>query len=42
MIIRIYHKSKISYRTKCVLYDKGDKDGNKWYLKTPFYMIGLR
>ena len=19
-----------------VLYDKGDKDGNKWYLKTPF------
>lgn len=21
-----------------VLYDKGDKDGNKWYLKTPFYI----
>lgn len=21
-----------------VLYDKGDKDGNKWYLKTPFYL----
>ena len=21
-----------------VLYDKGDKNGNKWYLKTPFYI----
>lgn len=21
-----------------VLYDKGDKDGNKWYLETPFYI----
>ena len=20
------------------MYDKGDKDGNKWYLKTPFYI----
>lgn len=21
-----------------ILYDKGDKDGNRWYLKTPFYI----
>lgn len=31
-------KGILSSKPSFVLYDKGDKEGNRWYLKTPYYI----